>query len=324
MFLLIAYGAGRWALRAQKGLLGILEVILHIGAHRTGTSSLQMALQQNKHNLMKNDVVWWGPKDTRGGVFSGMLRQARPRDRQRDKMIARNRGVIAIELERMQTRGAKTLLVSEENILGAMMENLRTGLLYPGLEGRLQPFAEAFHGKLARIGMAIRPYGDYWSSVLGYGIRTGRMAPDEGALDRLVTQPRHWRRVVADVARAFPGVEVTVWEFDRLIGRPQAQYRLLTGGRGWIAPMAEKRNASPGRAVLREMLLERGQTAAAAAIAPGDGRYAPFGAHHLEAFAGQYQADLDWLRARSEHGVNFAEGDTDTPTPAGWKKRGFG
>jgi len=323
MIPLIAYLVGRLARPARKGLWGFLEVILHIGAHRTGSSSLQKALQRNRQNLRKNGVAVWGPQDTRGGLFSGMLRQARPGDQARTRLIERNRGLIAIELERLKTRGIKTLLVSEENIIGSMIGNLRTGLLYPGLEARLAPFASVFRGHLCRVGLAIRPYGSYWASVLGYGLRTGRMLPDAEMLDHLAAQPRPWRRVVADVARAFPGSSVVVWEFDRLIGRPQAQYRLLTNGaRGWIPPMAEKCNASMGRAELRTLLEARCMADRAAEIAPGDGPYQPFSAHHLVLFEEQYSTDLDWLRAQGGGGVRLDE--NNGPDGGQFIKRGFG
>ena len=73
MFLLIAYVLGCLAPAAQKGLWR-MEVILHIGAHRTGTTSLQRAVQRNRKKLADNGVAFWGAQITRGGRFSGLLR----------------------------------------------------------------------------------------------------------------------------------------------------------------------------------------------------------------------------------------------------------
>ncbi len=325
MFLAIAYGIGPVVRSAREGLWSFLEVILHIGAHRTGTSSLQLALRQNRQNLMKNGVVFWGPRETRAGMFSGLLRHRRGLDLAREKRVARNRGLISIELQRLQARGVRTLVISEENIIGTMVENLRTGLLYPGLDRRLGPFFDVFRGHLVRVGMAIRPYGDYWASVLSYGLRSGRVLADSEVLERLARLPRPWRRVVADVALAFPGIDITVWDFDRLIGRPQVQYRLLTAARrGWIAPMTQKANASPGREGLRDLLLERGLASAAAMIPTGDGPYQPFHAAHLAAFDTQYQADLNWLRSQNMARVSFADGDERKPAAMRLIKRGLG
>ncbi len=325
MLLLIAYKAGAAAPVARRGLRFLLEVILHIGAHRTGTTSLQRALQQNRHNLRKVGVAFWGPRDTRGGLFSGLLRASTRDDDESRHLIKRNRGAIKMEMKRLEERGVVTLLVSEENIMGSMRNNLHTGFLYPGLAGRLAQFAQIFGPSIRRVALCIRPYEDYWASAMTYAIRVGHRPPEEADLDRLVTQPRSWSRVVTDVAQAFSQAEVAVWEFDRLIGRPQAQFRVLTGGQGRIRPMSERHNASPGREVLRALLNDRGEDAAAARIAPGNGSYRPFGAHHRAAFDAQYQCDLAWLRARSADELRFVEAvETRSFPPQRFSKRGFG
>lgn len=325
MLLLIAYWAGVLPPVARKGLRVFLEVILHIGAHRTGTTSLQRALQQNRHNLKKNGVVVWGPRETRDGLFSGLLGGAGQDDAAMQRLIDRNRGAIRMEMQRLKGQGMTTLLVSEENILGSMRTNLRSRFLYPGLQERLGRFSAVFGASLKRVGMAIRPYQDYWASALSYAIRAGHAPLCEDDLDRLVTQPRNWQRVIGEVAAACPQAKIAVWEFGHLIGRPQAQFRLLMGGQGWIKPMAERHNASPGREVLRALLIERGDPAAAAVIAPGDGAYRPFGDHHNAAFLAQYQTDLAWLRGRSTGEISFRDGvETVLPPPLNLAKRGFG
>jgi len=107
---------------------------------------------------------------------------------------------------------------------------------------------------------------------------------------------------------------VTVWDFDRLIGRPEEQYRLLTGGRGRIRASSRVMNKTPGRARLRRVLRDRGLGEAARQIAAGDGSYRPFGPHHALALAGQYGADLDWLRARGRaRELRFDEGRAEAP-----------
>jgi hypothetical protein len=291
---------------AQRGL-GLLEVILHIGAHRTGTTSFQRALQQNQHNLTKNGVTTWGPRITRGGRFSGLLRGAECESRETARLVDRNKGIISIEMTRLNKFGQKTLLISEENILGSMRTNLYTTRLYPGLPERLERFALVFGSACSRIGLTIRPYEEFWASSMAYAIKAGHPVMDQDGHDRLVTQPRSWRNVINDVATAFPKAQITVWEFARLIGRPQAQYRLLVGKRGRLRPMDSQHNASPGRDALREILMLRGDAGAVQAIAPGSGQFMPFGAHHVAAFQAQYADDLVWLRSRPKTEFNFVE-----------------
>jgi hypothetical protein len=291
---------------AQRGL-GLLEVILHIGAHRTGTTTFQRALQQNQHNLSKNGVVVWGPRITRGGRFSGLLRGMDSEPRETERLVKRNTGIIAIELERMDKARQHSLLVSEENILGSVVANLATTRLYPRLDERLARVTHAFGAAVTTIGLSIRPYEDYWSSSMAYAIKSGHpvLSPDD--LDRLVTQPRGWRQVVVDVAAAFPKAQIKVWEFSRLIGRPQAQYRLLAGRRGRLRQTDGHHNASLGLEGLREILKLRGDLPALRAIGEGQGRYQPFGDHHIDAFQAQYAEDLAWLRNPPKQDFRFIE-----------------
>jgi hypothetical protein len=299
MIALIAY-------LAQRGL-GLLEVILHIGAHRTGTTTFQRALQQNQHNLSKNGVVVWGPRITRGGRFSGLLRGMDSDARETERLVKRNAGIISIELDRMDKARQHSLLVSEENILGSMGANLSATRLYPRLDERLARFGQAFGDAVKTVGLTIRPYEDYWASSMAYAIKAGHpvLGPDD--LDRLVTQPRGWRRVVGDVAAAFPRAEIKVWEFGRLIGRPQAQYRLLAGRRGRLRQTDGHHNASLGMEGLREILKLRGDLAALRLLGDGQGAFQPFGDHHIDAFQAQYAEDLAWLRNPPKQDFRFIE-----------------
>ncbi len=306
MLLLIAYMAGRLAPEAQKGLW-LFEVILHVGAHRTGTTSLQRALHQNRQKLKKNETVFLGPQQMRGGRFSGLLRATGMKDAETKRLTQRSEGVISIELERLAKVGVERLIVSEENILGSVRNNLRTAFLYPRLAERLARFSRAFGGSTHRIGLAIRLYEDYWASSLAFVIPKGRAAPSNSDLDCLVEQPGGWRRVISDIAEAFPTAQVSVWEFDRLIERPQAQFRVLTRAKGHIRPLAEKHNPSAPREELRELLRLRGEHEAANAISAGNGRNMLFAGHHIQALQARYQEDLAWLRAKSPMRMSFVD-----------------
>mgnify|MGYP002633337284 CR=1 FL=1 len=319
MLIAIAYGFAR-------KVRSLLEVILHIGAHRTGTTTLQRSLQQNHHNLTKNGLTLWGPKVTRGGMFSGLLRGADAEPQETARLIARNKGVIRVELDRLATKGQKAVLVSEENMLGGIRGNLRSARLYPDVTARLARFADVFAPVCSRVALVIRPYEDFWASSLAHAIPQGHRMLDEDDLDRLVTQPRTWRGVINDVALAFPRAEIAVWEFDRLIGKTASQLRVLSGGNRALRLQqgAEWHNASKGRAALRAVLADRGGDQAAQ-IAPGDGRFMPFGAHHIEALRAQYAEDLAWLRDVSVGRLRFVqEVDKVGLGPQGFSKRGFG
>ena len=45
-----------------------MDVILHLGAHRTGSTSFQEYMTR----VQSGDVAYWGPKITRGGLLDGV------------------------------------------------------------------------------------------------------------------------------------------------------------------------------------------------------------------------------------------------------------
>lgn len=281
-----------------------MKVVLHIGAHRTGTTTLQRALYQNQYNFRKNNTVFWGPRTTRGGLFSGLLNADKSRHE-------RNIGVIQIELARLKSQGCKLLIVSEENIIGSSRRNLREERLYPDLLSRLVRFQRAFEGYLDSVVLGIRSYEGYWPSALSFAIAGGHLTPSEDMLDRLVTQPRNWTRVISDISEVFRDVPLNIWDFEDMIGDLPAQMAILgadceltslgsTSGENW-------HNMSPSLPRLREALIERGDALSVAELGKGAGKYAPFCEHHIDAMRAQFTHDMAWLRKGADGKATFIE-----------------
>ncbi len=49
-----------------------MRLILHIGAHRTGTTSFQSYMRRHSAELSDAGIGFWGPVRTRKGLFSGI------------------------------------------------------------------------------------------------------------------------------------------------------------------------------------------------------------------------------------------------------------
>lgn len=314
MLLLIAYF---W----QKGRR-FLDVILHVGAHRTGTTTLQRNFQYNQKKLRRNGTVFWGPGRTRGGLFSGLLRATSARDADTLRLIERNNGLIALELERLSALGVSQLVVSEENILGTMRRNIDSATLYPDLPERLERFRRAFGPACTKVALSVRAYRDYWASVLAFSIWQGRPMPTAAQLQALVDQSRGWPDVATDIAAAFPHAETVVWTFEKLASQPEAQIGLLLGRVIGINPLAELHNAAPDTRTLRELVLKRGQ---GAQVPEGCGRYTPFNIEQTAVLDARYKKDMACLRRRTASGANLQP----VPASAGaarveTNQRGFG
>ena len=271
-----------------------MNVFLHIGAHRCATTTFQAYMRHNRSRLDLRGTGFWGPLQTRKGLFNGVLPGpgGRPgRDRQR-----RATGRIQLRLARSAGLGLQRLVVSDENIMGSVRANLRLGELYCGVGERLARYSQAFGGQVTDVALSIRCLDLYWASALGYSLTRGRHLPSENELDRLVHNPRSWRDVVTDVACAMPEARIHVLPFEVFAGRPDAQLQALTGLEAPRNHARLWRNATPGLKQLHEELGPR----TARSLPEGEGRWQPFSWMQQAALREIYADDMMWLTAGAD------------------------
>lgn len=270
---------------AEKGNTG-LDVILHLGAHRTGSTSFQRLLQENRQKLNQNGVAFWGPQITRNGRFSGLLRATGANDRETARLIRRNKGQIAIEMQRLQDRGITRLIVSEENMLGTMRGNLEAGQLYPRQEERLGRFVDAFAGQIVEVALTIRAYTDYWNSVLGFGAGLAFTRPDHMMIARLASLPRTWKSVVLGLEKTFEAAQISVFEFDDVKSRPEAILAGLQTRMPALGAFPGVHNAGPEAASRAKYFKSCGLNGV---------KGSAFDADQTDDLRNRYQRDLSWL-----------------------------
>lgn len=267
-----------------------MDVIVHIGAHRCASTSFQTYLRRNSDHLLGQGIGFWGPRRTRAGLFRGIIPgpfAATGRDQRR-----RGIGRVKMHLTRSAGSGLGSLVVSDENMMGTMRENLRMGDLYSGVGERLARYGEAFDGRISKVVLGIRSLDNYWASSLGYGLTRGRGMPNGAQLQRLATCPRSWRDVITDVACALPDVEIWALPFEVFAGRPEAQLAAMTGieapkthARDWL-------NATPRLPRLRELARDLSEDWD---LPEGDGRWQPFAPPQAAVMREAYADDLMWL-----------------------------
>lgn len=278
-----------------------MDIVLHIGAHRTGNTTFQAYLRRNGEALFALRIAVWDPERMRGGLANGMIGQHRPLTPELVQKADRSAGLIRLEMQRLAQAGIDRLLASEANMIGSVRDNLHRLALYPQALLRLERFAEVFGAQCSRVALSIRSYEDYWSSALASAVPRGLRWPDQDVLGRLANQPRRWRQVIEEVATLFPRAECVVLPFEALAGQPEAQ---LSAALGEAVPvLADARrwlHRSPNRDMLRQVLKDRGERALARALTEGPERWQPFGSEQLATMRAQYGEDLDWLRAGAD------------------------
>lgn len=266
-----------------------MEIILHVGAHRTATTSFQHYMRQNATVLRRQRLAFWGPRKTRAGLLAGLL----PRNDASAPDMDTLRRRIAQALTRAEKTGISRLIVSEENLLGLPAHNLRSARLYPQAAERMEQVARAFDHRIDRVVMTVRPQHRYWPSAMAYAVQRGHTVPSAAQRDRITRSARGWRDIARDVA-ACQGAELRVLPFGTT---PRATLAEMTAGA--IKPPQFhgdlQLNAAPDRDELRAALEGRG--ADTPAIPAGTGRWQPFDADQRAMLAEAWQDDEFWLAA---------------------------
>lgn len=268
-----------------------MDVILHIGAHRCATTSFQNYLRQNIDALAQQGLGFWGPRRTRNGLFRGIVPKIGGGGAWRDQQ-RRGVGRVQIHLARSSGLGVSSLMVSDENMLGSVRENLRFCELYCGAGERMARYGEAFDGRIRHILLNVRSLDTYWASALGFGLTRGRNVPGRAALVRLAAAQRSWRDVITDVACAIPDATIWVAPFEVFAGRPEAQLSVVAGIKAPKFHARERLNATLRLPALRALAVELNVDWD---LPEGDGRWLPFAPDQAAALRENYADDLMWL-----------------------------
>ena len=193
-----------------------MELIVHLGVHRTGSTSFQASLSNNRGILQAEGIALWTPQVLRQMAgFSKTVMMVRGGQAPALKTM------LARECDQLQADGMRQLLISEENIIGTMEANLRRASLYPDATERLQAYAQILPVAPKRIAIGVRNLIDYWVSVYGYVLDTAKALPQP--FDKLaprLAQAGGWLPLIETVRHVFPNAEIVVWPMEERAHQP--------------------------------------------------------------------------------------------------------
>lgn len=301
-----------------------MDVILHLGAHRTGSTTFQSYMTRNTTALRERGVVFWGPERTRAGLFAGIQPNG-------GVSIGRNTqtrayGRIQMQLDKAAKSGVKTLIVSDENMIGSVRSNLRTRSLYPAIGERISRYAPAFGGRLNRVVLNTRAQDLYWASCAAYGVSRGHPMLRAIAFEAMTANGRSWRDVIADLSCAVSGADISVLPFERFSGRPDTLLRCMAGCYAPKDGANEWLNRAPDTTKLRQILKDR--KVAAPELEGASGRWQPFKPEQLATLREDFADDMFWLTAGADGLATLTEDTHQTRVgqipPTGALHKGHG
>jgi len=249
---------------------------------------------------MHDGTTVWEPHMLRTGLFNGLF--AAPHVMNGRDLQRRAMGRVRIHALRAQNEGAKRLLISEENMIGAPRACLRAGMLYPAIGERLARLGATFEGRIARVVMTIRAQDIWWSSVAAFGVGRGHAVPDATRLAAFSSAPRTWRDVITDMAFALPETEIRILPFEQFAGRSDAVLSTAIDRPVPYGHAASWLNRSPDTAKLRSTLAQYqgASNALPSHLAQGEGRWNPFTPLQAANLHEAYADDIMWLTAGAD------------------------
>lgn len=311
-----------WAVILRRSGEKLMDIILHLGAHRTATTSFQHYLRKYSSEISETGTGIWGPLRTRRGLFSGVIPGPRVAFQKNDAHRAKGR--VALQLAKARDSGVARLLISDENMIGTSRHSMRTGALFPSIGERLARYGEVFGDGITRVVLSVRSPEMWWASAAAYSVSRGHPLPTQSKLDKIAASPRSWRDVITDLACAMPAVEIKIATFEEYAARPDA---FLAQAAGIAAPKNTHPawlNRSPDLPALRAILAERGQDAGL--LPDGIGRWNPFSEAQAAELRENYADDLLWLAAGADGLATLTEDPTrkraGISQPAGYIRKG--
>lgn len=190
-----------------------MDIILHLGAHKTASTYLQKRMGRSQGRLRRHKISFHGPKSLRPrvnlalGDGKGMSR-AETHLRRRDcinRLIAEEDGI-----------GTQRLVLSEEQFLGPLRDMVQGCDFYQDAADHLAPLAAALEDRPIKIMLSVRGYASFLASVYGQVVRGWRFLPfDQKTRSHLLNQARGWPEVVEQVIDLFPSAsQIVLWRYE--------------------------------------------------------------------------------------------------------------
>lgn len=185
------------------------RLVIHVGVHKTATTNLQNRFELNREVLEQAGVIYPSifelrkhftylpdTNDFKGNAFIDQLIEAR--------------------------RAGKTVLVSDENLIGSVADTIHYPRPYYNAGHKIALHSERLDCKNPDVFLCIRDYATYAVSLYCEYLRHHPYLSFEIFYQSFVATQFSWVQLVEDILRSVPECRLHVWSFSNyreVVGR---------------------------------------------------------------------------------------------------------
>lgn len=225
-------GHSRFLCRSIRGIpfpkgAAALQIILHIGAHKTASTHLQLAMARARRALQGHEVAYFGPDELRRKGLGVPEYLSAPTD---DPLQAgRIRAALAVPCRR--------LVLSDENLLGNAhnVELIHTARLYDRAVVRLSRLAALLPAGQVVLALAIRNPAGFLASAYAQRLMSGKLETYAEYARGLDPSRLCWCDLLERVQSAMPGATYHVWRYEDYPANAPDVLRALLGEAASVA-----------------------------------------------------------------------------------------
>ncbi|MEM6621226.1 MAG: hypothetical protein AAF674_03290 [Pseudomonadota bacterium] len=196
-----------------------LEIVLHLGAHKTASTYIQRLLETNRDRLLGAEIGLIGPSDVRSGATAqtGLWRSLR-----RPRRIGYADTILRL-VAKAQQSGLRRLIVSEENLIGHLNGILMGNWCYERAGDRLERVLSSLPDSRLTVMLGVRGYASFLPTAYAQALRTSGFVPfDQELRQRLTSLDRGWPDLIGDIQRSCPpNARLIVWKHEDFPGLEQ-------------------------------------------------------------------------------------------------------
>jgi len=202
----------------------VFDLVLHLGAHKTATSFVQKTMQKNKKLLTEAGILVPALEGFRRDVSAcfGLGKS---------EIAAKDiTSVLQPQYSDIDLAHVKTVVLSDENLIGYPELVLTHGLFYPELVQRCGLLHSWLNRGPNKIVFSIRPYVSYFPSVYARWLGSeNHVFSRDDITNKVNNLARGWPDVVGELLKMFPQCELVVTEYQPPGGFVDTQLEILLG-----------------------------------------------------------------------------------------------